>query len=158
MTDALAEGMDRPGFAAVPRSLFLPEVIWAHDMASGSSQAISRATHPEEWLAAAETDIPIVTQWDDGAHTGTEPGTVPTSSAAMPSVVASMLHELDVEPGRDGQPSTPAPSRAREALGGSGLKRSLHRPPRLLIQGTSPWSMSRSSPAGQQDLAGNLTP
>lgn len=57
MTDALAEGMDRPGFAlgrsllnsgsmtsdwapafaAVPRSLFLPEVIWAHDMASGSS-------------------------------------------------------------------------------------------------------------------------
>ena len=36
-----------------------------------------------------------MTQWDDGAHTGAEPGTVPTSSASMPSVVAAMLRELD---------------------------------------------------------------
>lgn len=37
---------------------------------------------------------------------------------------------------------------------------SLHRlpRPRLLIQGTSQWSMGRTSPARWQDLAGNLTP
>lgn len=58
---------------------------------------------------------------------------------------------------REGPPSRPAPSRAQEALGGSGLKRSLRRPPCLLIQGTSQWSMSRTSPARRQALAGNLT-
>jgi protein-L-isoaspartate(D-aspartate) O-methyltransferase len=43
--------------------------------------------------------VPLVTQWDDGQHIGAEPGTVPTSSASMPSVVASMLRDLDVSDG-----------------------------------------------------------
>ncbi|MBD0688505.1 protein-L-isoaspartate(D-aspartate) O-methyltransferase [Streptomyces sp. CBMA123] len=119
MTDTLFEGTDRPGhalgrflldsgtltcdwapaFAALPRHLFLPDLFWAYDMATGTSVAVNKATDPARWLAAAESDIPIVTQWDDGDHQGEQPGSVSTSSASMPSVVAAMLADLDVEPG-----------------------------------------------------------
>ncbi|MFD0278054.1 methyltransferase domain-containing protein [Kitasatospora sp. NPDC127111] len=88
-----------PAFDAVPRSLFLPDLIWAHDMATGKSRPLERTEDEPGWLAAAAADIPIVTQWDDGEHRGVEPGTVPTSSASMPSLVASMLDDLQVEPG-----------------------------------------------------------
>ncbi|WP_224280588.1 methyltransferase domain-containing protein [Streptomyces sp. LS1784] len=88
-----------PAFDAVPRSLFLPDLIWAHDMATGKSRPLARAEDEQGWLAAAASDIPIVTQWDDGEHQGAEPGTVPTSSASMPSLVASMLEDLKAEPG-----------------------------------------------------------
>ncbi|MGW4894729.1 methyltransferase domain-containing protein [Kitasatospora sp. NPDC004240] len=94
VTDAWA-----PAFDAVPRSLFLPDLVWAHDMATGTSRPVDRTVDEQVWLAAAATDIPIVTQWDDGEHQGAEPGTVPTSSASMPSLVASMLDDLRVEPG-----------------------------------------------------------
>ncbi|MEU6238854.1 protein-L-isoaspartate(D-aspartate) O-methyltransferase, partial [Kitasatospora sp. NPDC047058] len=86
-------------FVAVPRSLFLPDLVWAHDMTTGNSRPVDRTADEPGWLAAAAADIPIVTQWDDGAHQGAEPGTVPTSSASMPSLVASMLGDLQVEPG-----------------------------------------------------------
>ncbi|MFF0392234.1 methyltransferase domain-containing protein [Kitasatospora sp. NPDC004615] len=86
-------------FDAVPRSLFLPGLVWAHDMATGTNRAIDRTADEAGWLAAAITDIPIVTQWDDGQHRGTGPGTVPTSSASQPSLVASMLDHLQVKPG-----------------------------------------------------------
>ncbi|QKW06668.1 protein-L-isoaspartate(D-aspartate) O-methyltransferase [Streptomyces sp. NA04227] len=88
-----------PFYAAVPRSLFLPETIWPFDMDKGSSVTVSRATDPETWQDYALADVPIVTQWDDGEHTGHDPGTVPTSSASMPSVVFSMLSALDVQAG-----------------------------------------------------------
>ncbi|MER8100867.1 methyltransferase domain-containing protein [Kitasatospora sp. NPDC094016] len=88
-----------PAFDAVPRSLFLPAMVWAHDMATGKSRPVDRTTDERGWLAAAAADIPIVTQWDDGEHQGVEPGTVPTSSASQPSLVASMLDDLRVEPG-----------------------------------------------------------
>lgn len=88
-----------PAFDAVPRSLFLPDLIWAHNMVTGKSQPLERTEDESGWLAAAAADIPIVTQWDDGEHQGAEPGTVPTSSASMPSLVASMLDTLQVEPG-----------------------------------------------------------
>ncbi|MFE0465098.1 methyltransferase domain-containing protein [Kitasatospora sp. NPDC058965] len=86
-------------FDALPRRQFLPDLVWAHDMATGTSRPVDRTTDEPGWLAAAAADIPIVTQWDDGAHRGTEPGTVPTSSASQPSVVAAMLDALRVEPG-----------------------------------------------------------
>ncbi|WP_052441207.1 protein-L-isoaspartate O-methyltransferase family protein [Streptacidiphilus anmyonensis] len=86
-------------FTALPRSLFLPELIWAWDMDSGTSVAIDRRTDPDAWLAAAASDIPIVTQWDDGAHDGIEAGRVSTSSASMPSVVARMVAALDAHRG-----------------------------------------------------------
>ncbi|GLW14170.1 protein-L-isoaspartate O-methyltransferase [Streptomyces sp. NBRC 13847] len=86
-------------FRAVPRSLFLPDLLWAHDMATGRSAPVSRSDDPAAWELAASANVPLVTQWDDGRHAGSEPGTVPTSSASMPSVVAAMLRDLDVSEG-----------------------------------------------------------
>ncbi|MGY5132758.1 protein-L-isoaspartate(D-aspartate) O-methyltransferase [Streptomyces nigrescens] len=88
-----------PSYAAVPRSAVLPDLMWPYDMAVGRSVAVSRADDPAKWQEYADSDVPIVTQWDDGKHTGTEPGNVPTSSASMPSVVFRMLQELDLQPG-----------------------------------------------------------
>lgn len=86
-------------FRAVPRSAFLPNLMWAYDMASGRSRPVSRSDDPVAWERTAYANVPVVTQWDDGRHTGTEPGTVATSSASMPSVVAAMLRDLDVSDG-----------------------------------------------------------
>ncbi|MFH8403575.1 protein-L-isoaspartate(D-aspartate) O-methyltransferase [Streptomyces sp. NPDC018019] len=88
-----------PTFAAVPRAAFLPAVMWPWDMAAGRSVCVSRADDPERWRAYADADCPVVTQWDDGDHSGTEPGEAPTSSASMPSVVFRMLRDLDVRSG-----------------------------------------------------------
>ncbi|MDH6188925.1 protein-L-isoaspartate O-methyltransferase [Streptomyces sp. CZ24] len=85
-----------PAFTEVPRSAFLPELMWPFAMEAGRSVPVSRSGDPESWLAYADADVPIVTQWDDGRHAGTEPGEVSTSSASMPSVVFRMLRALDV--------------------------------------------------------------
>lgn len=92
-----------PTFAAVPRSDFLPDVIWPHDMDTGTTIAVDGREEPEKWASYANTDVPIVTQWDDGAgdkqgSVRLEPGTVPTSSASMPSVVFRMLAAAEIEP------------------------------------------------------------
>ncbi|HEY5835145.1 rRNA adenine N-6-methyltransferase family protein [Streptomyces sp.] len=89
-----------PAFAAVPRTAFLPDVMWPHDRETGTAVAVSKAEDPDSWYAYADSNVPIVTQWDDGHHSGTEPGTVFTSSSSMPSVVFSMLADLDVRPGQ----------------------------------------------------------
>ncbi|MFH8346200.1 methyltransferase domain-containing protein [Streptomyces sp. NPDC018045] len=86
-------------FVAVPRAAFLPELMWPWDMEAGRSVAVSRADEPERWQAYADADCPVVTQWDDGRHAGTEPGKVSSSSASMPSVVFRMLRDLDVRTG-----------------------------------------------------------
>ena len=86
-------------FAAVPRAAFLPELMWPWDMGAGRSVAVSKAEDPAAWQEYADADTPIVTQWDDGQHAGTEPGIVSTSSMSMPSVVFRMLRDLDVGPG-----------------------------------------------------------
>ncbi len=86
-------------FKAVPRALLLPSLVWAYDMTTSKSVAVDETTDPDEWLRQTFANVPLITQWDDGEHQGTEPGTVPTSSASMPSVVASMLRDLDVRPG-----------------------------------------------------------
>ncbi|MEU6328935.1 protein-L-isoaspartate(D-aspartate) O-methyltransferase [Streptomyces sp. NPDC047049] len=88
-----------PSYAAVPRSIVLPDLMWPFDMEVGRSVAVSKADDPARWQEFADSDVPIVTQWDDGKHTGTEPGHVPTSSASMPSVVFRMLQDLDLRPG-----------------------------------------------------------
>lgn len=83
----------------LPRTRFLPDLIWPYDMITGTSRPVDRRTDPDGWGAAALADVPVVTQWDDGRHTGTEPGAAPTSSASMPSVVAAMLAAARLEPG-----------------------------------------------------------
>ncbi|WP_441249059.1 methyltransferase domain-containing protein [Kitasatospora sp. McL0602] len=86
-------------FEAVPRAAFTPDVAWAFDMATGRNAAVDRSEAPDAWSTAVGADVPLVTQWDDGDHTGTDPGSVATSSLSMPSVVMSMLGDLDVRPG-----------------------------------------------------------
>ncbi|MFC5720324.1 methyltransferase domain-containing protein [Streptomyces gamaensis] len=88
-----------PAFAAVPRSAFLPDLMWPFDMSTGQTVTVNRADEPAVWQRYADSDTPVVTQWDDGRHTGTAPGHVSTSSASMPSVVFGMLRDLDVHPG-----------------------------------------------------------
>lgn len=92
-----------PGWAealqAAPRTAFLPDVIWPKDPAAGRTPRIDRREDPEGWAAWATRNVPIVTQWDDGEHTGSEPGHMPTSSSPRPSLVAGMLADLDVHPG-----------------------------------------------------------
>ncbi|MFI6583118.1 methyltransferase domain-containing protein [Embleya sp. NPDC050493] len=88
-----------PAFEAVDRAWFLPTVMWPFDMAASSSVTRDRAADPDAWFAAADANVPVTTQWDDGRHTGPEPGRVSTSSASMPSVVMAMLDDLDVRPG-----------------------------------------------------------
>ncbi|MGA5133044.1 methyltransferase domain-containing protein [Streptomyces olivoreticuli] len=87
-------------FDAVPRSAFLPDLMWPHDMRTGRCSAVDRARDPGAWQRYADSDQPIVTQWDDGAHEGTEPGTSFSSSSSMPTLVFSMLGDLDVREGQ----------------------------------------------------------
>jgi protein-L-isoaspartate O-methyltransferase len=88
-----------PTFAAVDRALFLPDLMWPFDMDKGKSVSVDRGDDPDGWHTAAGNNVPIVTQWDDGEHTGREPGTVSTSSSSMPSVVYAMLQTLAVDEG-----------------------------------------------------------
>lgn len=92
----------------VPRHLFLPSLIWLRD-GKGGHRPCDRATDPEQWLDAAYSDAPLVTQFTDG-H--------PTSSASMPSVVLRML----VLAGLDREP---APRRVLELGAGTGFNAAL---------------------------------
>ncbi|WP_399552800.1 methyltransferase domain-containing protein [Streptomyces sp. WELS2] len=88
-----------PTFAAVDRAAFLPDLMWPYDMATRLSTPVDRREDSDTWYAAVDSDVPIVTQWDDGAHLGPVPGKLATSSSSMPSVVYSLLQDLDVEDG-----------------------------------------------------------
>jgi protein-L-isoaspartate O-methyltransferase len=83
-------------FTTVDRARFLPPLMWPYDMATRTSTSTDRRADAADWYRWASANMPITTQWDDGRHTGAAPGTVPTSSASAPSVVAAMLHDLDV--------------------------------------------------------------
>jgi protein-L-isoaspartate(D-aspartate) O-methyltransferase len=89
-----------PTFHAVPRELFVPDRIWP-GIADGTRQnpVVDRAKEPEAWRRAVYSDIPLTTQWDDGEHEGDGLGTTPSSSNSMPTMVFSMLSDLDVQPG-----------------------------------------------------------
>ncbi|GAB2698688.1 methyltransferase domain-containing protein [Kitasatospora kifunensis] len=89
-----------PAFQAVPRELFIPERIWP-GIADGTKQkpVVYRSQDPEAWYRAVYSDIPLTTQWDDGEHEGDGLGTTPSSSNSMPTMVFSMLRDLDVRPG-----------------------------------------------------------
>ncbi|WAP59052.1 methyltransferase domain-containing protein [Streptomyces sp. S465] len=88
-----------PTFATVDRAAFLPGLMWTFATGTQEAVAVDRAEDPDAWYAAADSDFPIVTQWDDGAHTGPEPGRMSTSSSSMPSVVYALLRDLAVDEG-----------------------------------------------------------
>ncbi|MER7212916.1 methyltransferase domain-containing protein [Streptosporangium sp. NPDC000239] len=85
-----------PVYDVVPRELFLPEVLWPS--VEGRRLVVSKTDDPEEWYRWAYTDVPLITQWDDGGplRAGADRGDLATSSSSMPSVVFSMLADLSV--------------------------------------------------------------
>ncbi|MCX9193117.1 methyltransferase domain-containing protein [Carbonactinospora thermoautotrophica] len=104
MVARLAEAGDlrdpawRAAAAAVPRHQFIPRRAWVHD---GEGYVLAELPE-DEWLAAAyDPERTIVTQVDDrvDARPG-DRGTVPTSSATMPSIVLAMLDALRVLDGQ----------------------------------------------------------
>jgi len=71
--------------------------FWAHDMTTSSSACVHRASDRSAWERYADSiDAPIITQWDDGQHTGTDAGHTPTSSLSEPRLVASYLTDADI--------------------------------------------------------------
>ncbi|WP_156994474.1 methyltransferase domain-containing protein, partial [Pseudonocardia acaciae] len=96
--DSLSEEW-QPAFNATPRHKFLPEVVWRIDRSAGGRLLpLRRDIDPAAWLELASSDAPVNTQVDDG-HPAPDGGVEVSSSASQPSVVATMLAALDVEPG-----------------------------------------------------------
>ena len=88
----------RAAFVAVPREVFIPEVIWRD--AGDDLVPLRRCEEPAEWLRRAYGPRYVVTQVDDGHPAGPEGrGRVATSSASRPDIVALMLEAGRVEPG-----------------------------------------------------------
>ncbi len=88
-----------PSFSAVDRAAFLPDLMWPYDLSTRTSACVDKRADPVAWYAAADSNVPIVTQWDDGTHLGPGPGKLSTSSSSMPSTVFSLLQDLEVDAG-----------------------------------------------------------
>ncbi|MGP3979644.1 hypothetical protein [Streptomyces sp. KR80] len=58
-------------------------------MNAGTSVPVTKTDDTDGWYCYADSNVPIVTQWDDGKHTGTKPGNFSTSSSSMPSANAT---------------------------------------------------------------------
>ena len=82
-------------FRRVPRHHFVPDRIWIGD--GDDETALDRADAPDAWLRACYADQPVITQIDDGSSSGRG---YRSSSASMPSVVATMLVATDLSPGQ----------------------------------------------------------
>jgi len=88
----------RAAFLAVPREVFIPEVIWRY--VGDDLVPLRRSDDPEEWLPRAYGPRYVVTQVDDGSPAGPGGrGRVATSSASRPDIVAMMLDAGRLEPG-----------------------------------------------------------
>jgi protein-L-isoaspartate(D-aspartate) O-methyltransferase len=88
----------RAAFLAVPRHLFVPDLVWHEGEDGCGPQPVRRAEQSEVWLEMVYRDEPVITQINDGDST-TARHTIYTSSTSMPSVVAEMLTALRAEPG-----------------------------------------------------------
>ncbi|WP_406292050.1 methyltransferase domain-containing protein [Embleya sp. NBC_00896] len=90
----------REAFERVPRSAFLPDVVWVRLVDGMPDHApVDRAVDPDGWEEIAWSDVPAVIQVRDGREP--EPGEPawPSSSVSQPSIVASTLLTLDVMDG-----------------------------------------------------------
>ena len=93
VSGALTQPHWHQALRAVPRHLFVPAVAWAEDV------LLDRKTGEALWLEAVYSDIPLVTQIDDGtAGLGTGQGLY-SSSCSAPSAVTDFLERLDPQPG-----------------------------------------------------------
>jgi protein-L-isoaspartate(D-aspartate) O-methyltransferase len=89
-----------PAYNAVPRHLFIPDVIWPGRAGMNrQDDRVIRGENPEMWWQAVYRDAPITTQWDDGTYFGPGKGKIPSSSNSMPTMVFSMLDALNVQNG-----------------------------------------------------------
>ncbi|MDA8370024.1 MAG: methyltransferase [Nocardiopsaceae bacterium] len=77
-------------FAQVPRHRFIPDQVWDE-----RGNEVKRSTALEDWYRLVYSDVPIVTQHDDGCEGGRG---LATSSSSAPSVMAAMLDAAVVEP------------------------------------------------------------
>ncbi|MBV9010671.1 MAG: methyltransferase domain-containing protein [Pseudonocardiales bacterium] len=94
----------QPSLLAVPRHEFLPDTVWVTNHEDGGSPAyvpLDREQGPDRWLRLAyAADDGVVTQVDDGCPAGPGGrGSLPSSSASGPVIVAVMLAALDVREG-----------------------------------------------------------
>jgi protein-L-isoaspartate O-methyltransferase len=93
----------REAFAAVPRHVFIPELVWREDdnlPGPADLVPLRRADDPDAWLELAYGPDFVITQVDDGQPVGPQGrGHYATSSASMPAVVAGMLARLEAQPG-----------------------------------------------------------
>jgi protein-L-isoaspartate(D-aspartate) O-methyltransferase len=90
-----------PALAAVPRHKFIPETVWVKNpLYVPALVPVHREEDPARWLELAYSDDYVVTQVDDGRPDGPGlGGTMPTSSASSPVIVAVMLAALAAHPG-----------------------------------------------------------
>jgi protein-L-isoaspartate(D-aspartate) O-methyltransferase len=82
-------------FAETPRHVFVPR-YWALNEYNAPDHLVNGADaeHRDEWLDAVYSDRFLATQWtDDGDRK------IITSSASLPSLVATMLHLTDIHDG-----------------------------------------------------------
>ncbi|MGH3929785.1 MAG: methyltransferase domain-containing protein [Pseudonocardiaceae bacterium] len=102
LADALcasgAVGRDwQDAFRGVPRQLFVPDAVWIGKRPP--VRPVIRQDDPADWLELVHSDVPLVTQVDDGATAPGQPGTYPTSSISQPSLVAMMLARTQLAEG-----------------------------------------------------------
>ncbi len=84
-------------FEAVPREWFVPDLVWRKNPAGRGWLRVDRAVELETWAELVATDDFVVTQVDDGRPELPDGiGRAVTSSTSMPTVMAVMLHALDL--------------------------------------------------------------
>ncbi|MGH3781363.1 MAG: methyltransferase domain-containing protein, partial [Pseudonocardiaceae bacterium] len=87
----------------VPRHRFLPPTVWVDNDADPPPALlpVHREQEPDRWLELAYApDRGVATQVDDGHPTGPwSGGSMPTSSASGPVIIAVMLAALDAHEG-----------------------------------------------------------
>ena len=98
--DAVTPGW-APTFRAVPRHLFVPDIVYRHDRDRSGNDLVPmlRTDDPDAWLDLVYSDKPIITQVDDGHPAADGTGYESTSSTSQPAIVAEMLAALDPRPG-----------------------------------------------------------
>src|SRR5262249_51407037 len=88
-----------PTLRTVPRHVFIPPTVWVDNDADNGPRLIPlhRTQDPDRWLRLAyDTKEGLPTQVDDGQPTGPDlGGSLSTSSASGPVIVAVMLAALD---------------------------------------------------------------